>query len=286
MIVVGAGLAGLTAARALSAAGRSVRVLEARDRVGGRTLNASIGDGNVVEMGGQWVGPTQDRVLALAEELGVETFPTYYEGRNVLDLAGKRRTYKGTIPRLGPHVLARHRARPAQGQQALAGDPGRGALAGEEGGRVRRDHPRRLHREDHLDAQGPGAARDRGGHGDGNRLRRAVAAGDALLRQRGGELRHADRHRGRRPAGSLRRRLAGAVAADGRGARRRGRPLGARLADRTGRLGRDGDRRRGRASRPAGDRRGAAAARRADFLRPASGRSARPADAAHGVTGR
>ena len=105
MIVVGAGLAGLTAARALSAAGRSVRVLEARDRVGGRTLNASIGDGNVVEMGGQWVGPTQDRVLALAEELGVETFPTYYEGRNVLDLAGKRRTYKGTIPRLAPHVL-------------------------------------------------------------------------------------------------------------------------------------------------------------------------------------
>ena len=105
MIVVGGGLAGLTAARALSAAGRSVRVLEARDRVGGRTLNASIGDGNVVEMGGQWVGPTQDRVLALAEELGVETFPTYYEGRNVLDLAGKRRTYKGTIPRLDPHVL-------------------------------------------------------------------------------------------------------------------------------------------------------------------------------------
>jgi len=105
VIVVGAGLAGLTAARALSAAGRSVRVVEARDRVGGRTLNASIGDGNVVEMGGQWVGPTQDRVLALAAELGVETFPTYYDGRNVLDLAGKRRTYKGTIPRLGPHVL-------------------------------------------------------------------------------------------------------------------------------------------------------------------------------------
>ncbi len=105
VIVVGAGLAGLTAARELAAAGRSVRVVEARDRVGGRTLNASIGDGNVVEMGGQWVGPTQDRVLALAQDLGVDTFPTYYEGRSLLDLGGNQRRYKGTIPKLAPHVL-------------------------------------------------------------------------------------------------------------------------------------------------------------------------------------
>ena len=57
MIVVGAGLAGLVAARQLVAAGRSVLVIEARDRVGGRTVNASIGAGKVTEMGGQWVGP-------------------------------------------------------------------------------------------------------------------------------------------------------------------------------------------------------------------------------------
>jgi monoamine oxidase len=105
VIVVGAGLAGLVAARQLSASGRSVLVLEARDRVGGRTVNASIGAGKVVEMGGQWVGPTQERLLSLARELGVETFPTYYQGRNVLDLRGKLRAYKGTIPRLAPHVL-------------------------------------------------------------------------------------------------------------------------------------------------------------------------------------
>jgi monoamine oxidase len=105
VVVVGAGLAGLVAARQLAASGRSVLVLEARDRVGGRTVNASIGAGKVVEMGGQWVGPTQERVLALAGELGVETFPTYYEGKNVLDLRGKRRSYKGTIPRMAPHVL-------------------------------------------------------------------------------------------------------------------------------------------------------------------------------------
>jgi monoamine oxidase len=105
VIVVGAGLAGLMAARQLVAAGRDVLVVEARDRVGGRTANASIGAGKVTEMGGQWVGPTQDRVLALAQELGVETFPTYHEGRNLLELGGRLRRYKGTVPRLAPHVL-------------------------------------------------------------------------------------------------------------------------------------------------------------------------------------
>jgi monoamine oxidase len=105
VVVVGAGLAGLSAARELVAARRNVLVIEARDRVGGRTVNASIGAGRVVEMGGQWVGPTQDRLLALAGELGIETFPTYHEGRNLLELRGKLRRYRGTIPRLAPHVL-------------------------------------------------------------------------------------------------------------------------------------------------------------------------------------
>jgi monoamine oxidase len=105
VIVVGAGLAGLVAARHLVAARKKVLVLEARDRVGGRTANASIGGGKVTEMGGEWVGPTQDRLLSLARELRIETFPTYYEGRNLLDLGGKVRRYKGTIPRLSPLAL-------------------------------------------------------------------------------------------------------------------------------------------------------------------------------------
>ncbi|MBI4261489.1 MAG: flavin monoamine oxidase family protein [Actinobacteria bacterium] len=104
--VVGAGVAGLVAARDLTAAGRSVVVLEARDRVGGRLVNAEIGEGRIVEMGGQWVGPTQDRVAALLAELGVETFPTFDTGDRLVFLAGKRHRYRGDYPRVNPLVLA------------------------------------------------------------------------------------------------------------------------------------------------------------------------------------
>lgn len=106
VVVVGAGLAGLSAARALKQAGREVIVLEARDRVGGRTLNEPIGDGKVVEIGAQWVGPTQDRVLALIGELGLETFPTYVAGRNIFERGGRLSYYSGTIPRANPIGLA------------------------------------------------------------------------------------------------------------------------------------------------------------------------------------
>jgi len=106
VLVVGAGLAGLTAARELTSAGHSVLVLEARDRVGGRVVNEDIGDGKIVEMGGQWAGPGQDKIYALAAGLGIATFPTYDTGKKVLHFNGRRGTYAGAIPRINPLVLA------------------------------------------------------------------------------------------------------------------------------------------------------------------------------------
>ena len=104
--VVGAGLAGLVAARDLLAAGLSVLVLEARDRVGGRLLNHTLKGGAVVEVGGQWVGPTQDRVLALAEELGVGLYPTYEEGEHFLAVNGAVKRYSGDDFALPEDALA------------------------------------------------------------------------------------------------------------------------------------------------------------------------------------
>ncbi|MDQ3758972.1 MAG: flavin monoamine oxidase family protein [Actinomycetota bacterium] len=104
--VVGAGLAGLVAARRLAQRGVDVAVLEASERVGGRIQNTRISDTEVTEMGGQWVGPTQDRVLALISELGLETFPTRTQGENVIEADGRLRRYHGTIPKLAFRVLA------------------------------------------------------------------------------------------------------------------------------------------------------------------------------------
>src|SRR5829696_5916652 len=80
-------------------------VLAARERVGGRLLNHDLGEGKVVEVGGQWIGPTQDRLAALARELGVDSFATHAEGYNLLEYAGSVRRYRGTIPRINPAVL-------------------------------------------------------------------------------------------------------------------------------------------------------------------------------------
>ena len=109
VVVIGAGLAGLAAARRLRAEGAEVTVLEARDRVGGRVDGERTSDGTPLEMGGQWLGPTQNRMYELVGELGLETFPTWNEGRHVVQLGGRRSlmgSKRGAIPKLNPFVLA------------------------------------------------------------------------------------------------------------------------------------------------------------------------------------
>ena len=98
VVVVGAGLAGLAAARRLVDAGAEVVVLEARDRVGGRTLTLPAADGTPIDHGGQWIGPTQHRIAALAERLGVTTYPSYERGLHTEFREGRARRYDGPVP--------------------------------------------------------------------------------------------------------------------------------------------------------------------------------------------
>lgn len=104
VVVVGAGIAGLSAARSLANDGVNVVVLEARDRVGGRTESREFA-GATFDVGGQWIGPAQKRMLALVDEMGIETFPTYHQGESVVVVDGKRSTYRGDIPKLNPFTL-------------------------------------------------------------------------------------------------------------------------------------------------------------------------------------
>lgn len=107
MVVIGAGLAGLSAARRIRAAGKSVLVLEARGRVGGRNFDHPLdGGAGVLELGGQWAGPGQDKVLGLAKEFGIDTFETYASGSSIYYANGQRQTYSGDIPPANPAALA------------------------------------------------------------------------------------------------------------------------------------------------------------------------------------
>src|SRR3954463_9180767 len=92
-VVVGAGFAGLAAARRLAQSDMSVLVLEARDRVGGKTLNHSLGGDEITELGAGYVGPTQDELLGLATDYGVATFDVYNTGNNVYFTNGERLAY-------------------------------------------------------------------------------------------------------------------------------------------------------------------------------------------------
>ena len=100
VIIIGGGFSGIAAAQKLHRSGISFQVLEARDRLGGRVYTKNLGDDLYLDFGGQWIGPTQDRMYELCREFGIEYFETYNQGKNILDFAGKIKTYTGVIPKI------------------------------------------------------------------------------------------------------------------------------------------------------------------------------------------
>src|SRR2546422_8209653 len=104
--VVGAGYAGLTAARRLAGAGRSVIVLEARDRVGGRIWTHHLSDGSTIDRGGAFLAPGHDAIHELAKEVGVSTYKTWTKGDHLLIGGGRTRRYRGLIPKIRPLAVA------------------------------------------------------------------------------------------------------------------------------------------------------------------------------------
>ena len=252
--VIGAGLAGLTAARELRKAGRRVIVLEAQERVGGRTLNHTFADGTVVEVGGQWVGPTQDRLIALAAELGIDSYPSWDEGEHLIELGGMLKRYSDerfgltlpTLANLGIAQMRIDRLAARASPRAAVGCPERSSTRLRDGGE--------LGPAQRLDQEWAGL---HASPGRGDLLGRARGHLDAplpLLPAFGGQPRQ-PRLDHRRGAGlALRRRVAGDLDRARRGARRL---RSARLAGDVGAdRGRTGARRRrlGRGQRRAGRR--------------------------------
>lgn len=106
VVVIGGGLSGLVAARRLKRAKVDVQVVEARDRVGGRLYTHRPEGGPMAELGGQWIGPGQDRILELVEEFKIQRVRQYNQGKHSLSIGGDLRTFRGEIPALGPMGLA------------------------------------------------------------------------------------------------------------------------------------------------------------------------------------
>ena len=195
-------------------------VLEARDRVGGRTLNHPVGRGEVVEVGGEWVGPGQDRIMARARALGISTFKTYTKGELILDYDGRQTRFSGLIPPLPEPDASDFAVAARQARRPAVDDPAR---------------PRRGRRPTRptLDAQTLETFKLANTTTAGARFLLDLATKAVFAAEpRDLSLLHAlfymqlrardhqpDRHRGRRPGLAARRRLTAGLDPDGRAAR-------------------------------------------------------------------
>lgn len=104
VVIVGAGMAGLRAAQLIRQQGYHVEVLEARQRVGGRIYTTQV-SGTAFDLGGQWVGPQHKRLLQLADNYGIKTYPQYHQGTKILAWNGKLRRFRGEVPWLSPLAM-------------------------------------------------------------------------------------------------------------------------------------------------------------------------------------
>lgn len=101
VVIVGGGISGLWTAHQLKKhTNLSVVVLEGRDRVGGRLFSVDPGSADAFDLGGHWVGRTQYHILSVLKELGIETYNQWTTGTKILDIDGKVRHYKSTLPNL------------------------------------------------------------------------------------------------------------------------------------------------------------------------------------------
>ena len=105
VVIIGAGYAGIAAAKKLHKAGKSFVVVEARNRIGGRVNTEALDCGVSVELGAQWIGPTQHHIWNWVKETNTETYETFDSGKNILSYKNKISTYKGVIPKIDPISL-------------------------------------------------------------------------------------------------------------------------------------------------------------------------------------
>ncbi len=104
-IIIGAGYAGIAAAKKLYEHRKDFIILEARDRIGGRTYTEQITCGATIDLGAKWIGPTQQHVWDWVKQTDTATFNTYDTGKNMLSYRGKISRYTGVIPKIDPVSL-------------------------------------------------------------------------------------------------------------------------------------------------------------------------------------